>query len=127
MKYSEITKTIIRAAMRVHSALGRGFEEKYYQRALAIELNDCDLNFEKECSSPVFYKEHLIGTRRIDFIVDKIIPVELKARSSLDKGDFVQALKYLEHRELEVGLLINFGAKSLEFHRLQNKLLLNRD
>jgi GxxExxY protein len=79
LKYKEITEKIIGAAMRVHAALGNGFQEVIYQRALAIELLDAGLKFARELSMPVYYKGKIIGERRVDFFVEDKIMVELKA------------------------------------------------
>lgn len=117
-KYSEITAEIIGSAMRVHSALESGFQEVIYQRALAIDMSDTKLTFAREVEMPVHYKEHHIGTRRVDFLVEEKILVEIKALSKLDDIHLNQALNYLEAFKLEIGLLINFGARSLEFKRL---------
>ena len=120
-KYSDLTSKIIGCAMRVHSALGNGFQEVIYQRALEIEMGDEGINFSREYEMPVFYKNQQIGTRRVDFLVEDDIAVELKAIIQLEDVHLAQAINYLEAYDLEVGLLINFGAKSLQFKRLQNK------
>ncbi len=117
-KYSDITAEIIGSAMRVHSELGNGFQEVIYQRAFAIDMSDSKLNFAREVEMPVHYKEHRIGTRRVDFLVEEKILVEIKALSKLEDTHLNQALNYLEAFKLEIGLLINFGARSLEFKRL---------
>lgn len=119
-KYSELTSKIIGCAITVHKALGNGFQEVIYQRALAIELTDNGLSFEREKEMPVFYKQQQIGTRRVDFLVEEVISVELKATSALDENNLAQGINYLECYDLEVGLLINFGSKSMEFKRLIN-------
>ena len=119
-KYEEITRKIIGAAMKVHSALGNGFQEVIYQRALEIELRKAGLDFVREFSMPIFYESEQIGERRVDFFVEGIISVELKAREVLEAVHFSQARNYLEAYNLEVGLLLNFGGVSLEFKRLEN-------
>ena len=106
--------------MRVHSALGCGFPEIIYQRAMSIEMKDEGLNFEGEKIIPVYYKNHQIGTRRVDFLMEQVISVELKAISDLNDSNLNQGLNYLEAFSLEVGLLLNFGSKSLQFKRLIN-------
>ncbi len=116
MKYEELTHKIIDCAMRVHSALGNGFQEVIYQRVLQIEMTDCGITFSREYEMPVYYKNQQIGTRRVDFLVEENISVELKAITTLEDVHLAQALN-----DLEVGLLINFGAKSLFFKRLNNK------
>ena len=121
MKYEELTHKIIGCSMRVHSALGNGFQEVIYQRAMAIEMTDSGISFSREYEMPVYYKNQQIGTRRVDFLVETYISVELKAIISLEDVHLAQAINYLEAYDLEVGLLINFGAKSLDFKRLNNK------
>ncbi|WP_337866133.1 GxxExxY protein [Ignavibacterium sp.] len=122
MKYEDITKRIIGCAMKVHSALGNGFQEVIYQRALEIEMSIDGLKFEREKEMPVMYKGYEIGTRRVDFFVEDKIMVELKALIQLEDVHLAQGKNYLEAYNKEVGLLINFGAKSLEFKRLFNRL-----
>ena len=120
-KYSELTSKIIGCAMTVHSILGNGFLEVIYQRALAIEFRLQGIPFEREKEMPIFYKEEYLGKRRVDFLVNEIVSVELKAATALTDSDLAQGINYLEAYDLEIGLLINFGAKSLEFKRLINK------
>jgi GxxExxY protein len=127
-KYSEITEKIIGCAMKVHRTLGNGFQEVIYQRALAIEMRNQGLDFERELEMPIFYEEEQIGTRRVDFFVEDKIMVELKAIIQLQKVHLAQAINYLEAYLIEIGLLINFGSTSLEFKRLtiEKKLSQNR-
>jgi len=107
--------------MKVHSALGNGFQEVIYQRAMAIEMTDEGIDFIREFEMSVYYKNHQIGTRRVDFLVNGVISVELKAIIKLEDVNLAQAINYLEAYDLEVGLLLNFGSKSLQFKRLTNK------
>lgn len=120
-KYSELTGKIIGCAMRVHSALGNGFQEVIYQRALEIEMADEGVSFSREHEMPIYYKQQQIGTRRVDFLIEGIVSVELKAIAKLEDVQLAQAINYLEAYDLEIGLLINFGAKSLEHKRIINK------
>ena len=120
-KYSELTSKIIGCSMTVHKALGNGFQEVIYQRALAIEINLAGISFSREFEMPIFYREEQIGTRRVDFLIEGIISVELKAITLLEDVHFAQAINYLEAYNLEIGLLINFGERSLNFKRLTNK------
>lgn len=119
-KYSELTSKIIGCAMTVHKALGNGFQEVIYQRALAIEFTDNGITFSREHEMPIYYKQQQIGTRRVDFLVEDVVSVELKAITKLEEVHLAQAINYLEAYDLEIGLLINFGSKSLEFKRLIN-------
>ena len=107
--------------MTVHSALGNGFQEVIYQRALAIEMADEGLSFSREHEMSIYYKRHQVGTRRVDFLVEGVVSVELKAIIRLEDVHLAQAINYLEAYDLEVGLLINFGARSLEFKRVANR------
>lgn len=107
--------------MEVHNILGNGFQEVIYQRALSLEFNPQNIAHEREYEMPIFYKEKHIGTRRVDFLVEDKISVEIKALIKLEPVHLAQAINYLEAYNLEVGLLINFGNTKLEFHRLQNK------
>ena len=120
-KYSCITSKIIRSAMTVHSSLGNGFQEIIYQRALDLEMRLMTLTFSREFEMPILYREQQIGTRRVDFLVEGIICVELKAITKLENVHFAQAINYLEAYNLEIGLLINFGEIALSFRRLTNK------
>ena len=120
-KYSDITSGIIGCAIEVHKTLGTGFQEVIYQRALEIEMNQKGMSFQREYEMPIYYKNQHIGTRRVDFLVDNVISVELKAISILENVHFAQAINYLEAYNLEIGLLINFGESSLKFKRLNNK------
>lgn len=120
LKYKDITEKIIGASFEVHKFLGNGFQEVIYQRALAWELSKAGLSFAREIEQEIFYKElpEPIGTRRADFVVEGKVLVELKARIELDDVHLAQVLNYLKAYKLEVGLLINFGSKSLTFKRL---------
>jgi GxxExxY protein len=125
-KYSAITEKIIGCAMNVHNELGNGFQEVIYQRALAIEMRKAGIGFAREVQMPVHYQGEEIGTRRADFLVEGKVMVELKALTSLEDVHLAQALNYLEAYGLEIGLLINFGAKRLQFRRLTNEMKLKR-
>lgn len=120
-KYQDITSQIIGASMEVHTILGNGFQELIYQRALEIEMDKRNIHFARESEMPIFYKDIEIGTRRVDFLVADKICVELKACINLEDVHLAQALNYLEVFNLEIGLLLNFGSKSLQVKRLLNK------
>ncbi len=120
MKHKDITGKIIGSAMRVHSTLGNGFQEVIYQRALAIEMENAGLGFQRELEMEIEYYDRSIGTRRVDFLVEEEIMVELKAITNLEDVHLAQAINYLEAYKLGIGLLINFGAKSLQYKRVHN-------
>jgi GxxExxY protein len=120
MKYQDITQKIIGAAMEVHKTLGNGFQEVIYQRALEIEMNNLGLNYIREYEMDIYYKKQRIGGRRVDFFVENCIMVELKALIQMEDVHLAQAMNYLEAYNVEIGLLINFGGKSLQFKRVHN-------
>jgi GxxExxY protein len=124
---NDLTHKIIGCAMSVHTSLGNGFQEVIYQRALAIEMEFHGLTFEREKEMPIFYREMDIGTRRVDFFVSNSVMVELKAIEKLEDVHKAQAINYCEAYNIADGLLINFGAKSLEFKRVYNKKLITPD
>ena len=125
-KYSEETGQIIGLAMEVHRELGNGFQEVIYQRALEIEFKNNLVDAKREFSMPIIYKGQHIGTRRVDFLIEDKISVELKALTMLEPVHFAQAINYLEAYNLEIGLLINFGAESLQVKRLLNSKFKNK-
>lgn len=118
-KHSDLTGKIIGSALEVHNFLGNGFQEVIYQRALSIELNRSNINHVRELTRKIFYKDVVepLGRRRADFIVEEKVLIELKAVINLEPVHYAQVLNYLRAYRVEVGLLINFGAKSLQFKR----------
>jgi GxxExxY protein len=120
MQYEDITHKIIGCAMTVHNVLGSGFQEVIYQRALSIEMRKQGVTFGRETEMAIFYDEIEIGMRRVDFFVEEKIMVELKAVAAIDDSHLAQIMNYLEAYNLPVGLLINFGSRSLTFKRVYN-------
>ena len=120
LKYSDITEKIIGGAFEVHKFFGNGFQEVIYQRALVYEFRKAGLKFNREIEQKIYYKDldKTIGTRRADFVVEDKVLVEIKAVIKLEDVHIAQILNYLKAYRLEVGLLINFGSKSLTFKRL---------
>lgn len=122
MKHKELTYKTIGCAMEVHKHLGNGFQEVIYQRALAIEMQLQGIEFSREHEMKIQYKDYEIGTRRVDFFVENKIMVEIKAVINLEDVHLAQAMNYVEAYKLEIGLLINFGSKSLQYKRVHNNL-----
>ena len=120
MKYEDITHKIIGCAMKVHTTLGSGFQEVIYQRALAIEMGKHNLSFSREKEMLIYYDEIEIGLRRVDFFVEDKIMVEIKALANLDDLHLAQAMNYCQAYNLPIGLLLNFGSKSLQYKRVYN-------
>lgn len=121
-KHSALTSKVIGCAMEVHKFLGNGFQEVVYQRALAIEFGLQGVGFQREFEMPLFYKGESIGTRRVDFFIEDAIMVEIKAITQLEDVHIAQAINYLEAYKMEVGLLLNFGSKSLQYKRIMKKI-----
>ncbi len=123
MMRDRLTYSIIGCAMKVHNTLGNGFQEVIYQRCLAIEMERARIDFGREVDQTIFYDGIAVGTRRADFIVDNRVVVELKALTELDDVHIAQIKNYVAAYGFRVGLLINFGAKSLEYRRIFNDKL----
>ena len=123
---NKLTHKIIGCAMEVHNQMGNGFQEVVYQRALSIELNMNGIEHERELEMPLEYKGHDIGTRRVDFFVEGKVMVEIKAIEKLEGVHKAQAINYCEAYNIADGLLINFGAERLQYHRVFNKNLKNQ-
>jgi GxxExxY protein len=115
---SDLTGKIIGCAMEVHKVLGNGFQEVIYQRALALEMGNQGLEFSREHVMEIYYKGTCVGQRRADFFVEGKVMVEIKAIIDLDDIHLAQAINYLEAYGLQIGLLINFGSRSLQFKRV---------
>ncbi|MBF0124538.1 MAG: GxxExxY protein [Magnetococcales bacterium] len=123
MLHEALTRKIIGCAMQVHSTLGSGFQEVIYQRALAIEMAYQNLSFEREKEMDIYYRDTQIGTRRVDFFVEEKIMVEIKAIAAIEDVHIAQAMNYLEAYYMQIGLLLNFGSKSLQFKRIHNNAI----
>jgi GxxExxY protein len=123
MEKDQLTFDVIGCAMKVHSKLGNGFQEVIYQRCLAIELQRAGLEFEREVNQTIYYDGINVGTRRADFVVENKITVEIKAVINLEDVHLAQAKNYVVAYKFEKGLLINFGAKSLQYKLIFNQHL----
>ena len=121
---NDLTRKIIGCAMKVHNTLGCGFQEVVYQKALAIEMRLQGLAFEQEREMSIYYSGELVGKRRVDFFVENLVMVELKALEKVESIHKNQAINYLEAYGIADGALINFGGLSLDFKRVYNKKLL---
>ncbi len=120
MKLEDITYKIIGCSMKIHNILGNGFQEVIYQRCLAIELKKVGLGFAREKEQAIFYEGIHVGTRRADFVVEDRVIVELKAVINLENVHLAQAKNYVVAYDFPVGLLINFGATSLQYKKVFN-------
>ena len=125
--HSEITSEILNIAFEVHRIIGPGFAESVYQRAMVVECNLRDVETDPEIELPIFYKNIKVGSRRADLLIKKKVIVELKAVIELNDIHLAQAINYLEAFNLEVGLLLNFGNKSLQYKRIIDPRLLKQN
>ncbi|MBI2327564.1 GxxExxY protein [Candidatus Curtissbacteria bacterium] len=117
-KHSNLTGKIIELAIKVHKNLGSAYEEKLYQRALYLELQRSGLRFEREKEISINYGNVRIGKKKLDFVVDGKIVVELKKIDAIDKVHVAQVVSYLKTLGLSVGLILNFGNSKLEIKRV---------
>lgn len=101
----------------MHTILGTGFQEVIYQRSLAVEMEREGLIFAREIEVPLYYKGVDVGSRRVDFLVEEAVLVELKALHELTPTHHAQIINYVEAYRLEIGLLLNFGEPNLRFKR----------
>jgi GxxExxY protein len=123
---NKLTHKIIGCAMEVHNQMGNGFQEVVYQRALAIEFSIQNLTFTRELEMPLEYKGESVGSRRVDFFVENLVMVEIKAIEKIEGVHKAQAINYCEAYNIADGLLINFGAERLQYHRVFNRKLKNK-
>ncbi len=121
MEKDELTYKVIGCAMQVHNTLGNGFQEVIYQRCLAIELEKAGINFEREVDQKIYYQNIEVGTRRADFVIENKLVVELKALVNLEDVHLAQAKNYVVAYNFDKGLLINFGAVSLQYKLVFNQ------
>jgi GxxExxY protein len=120
IQYEELTYKVIGCAMKVHSVLGSGFQEVIYQRCLAIELEKAEVAFDREVEQIIYYQGQHVGSRRADFVIEEKITVELKALVNLEDVHLAQAKNYIVAYDFPIGLLINFGAVSLQYKKVFN-------
>jgi GxxExxY protein len=118
--WDAITYKVNGCAMKVHNTLGNGFQEVIYQRCMSIEMTLAGLQFVREAEQDIFYEDQCVGSRRADFLVEGHIIVELKALIELEAVHLAQAKNYVVAYDKPLGLLINFGAKSLQFKKIYN-------
>ena len=121
LRDSEITDSIIAAAIAVHRELGPGFLETIYEQALAVEFAIHGIAFVRQKSIPLFYRDHQIGEHRIDFLVENKIVIELKAIEALEKVHFAIVRSYLKAAGLSDGLILNFSSMPLTVKRVRRE------
>jgi GxxExxY protein len=127
MSLDELTYKINGCAMKVHNTMGNGFQEVIYQRCLAIELERAGMSFTREQEHTIYYEDIEVGKRRADFVVEDLVIVELKALINLEDVHLAQAKNYVVAYNKPIGLLINFGSKSLQFKKVYNPKYNNQE
>ncbi len=120
--YSKLSYRVMEAVFEVHNTLGPGFIESVYDEALSYELGSRGIPFERQKSITVNYKGQVIGTHRLDLVIDGKIVLELKAVSELNDIFKQQLLSYLKASGLKLGILINFGTPRVGYVRIANSL-----
>ena len=118
---NKLTHKIIGCAMEVHNQMGNGFQEVVFQRALSIELKLNGIEHVRELEMPLEYKGYDIGKRRVDFFIEGKVMLEIKAVEKIEGVHKAQAINYCEAYNIKDGLLINFGAERLQYHRVFKK------
>ena len=120
--YKKETYKIIGCAMEVHAELGDGFLESVYQEALSIVFDEKNIPYEQEKVLKIFFREKTLKKKfQADFYCYDNIIVETKATRELTNSDLSQVLNYLKATDKEIGLLINFGTKHLQYKRIIRK------
>lgn len=117
--YSQLTRQIIGIAIKVHKQIGPGFREKYYQRAMYLELQRTNLKFERERKIRIPYGNVTLGYHVVDFVIENKVIIELKSMRELTDIETGQLTSYLRLTGINIGLLLNFGAPILEIKRVK--------
>lgn len=118
LKHPELTQKIIGVFYDVYNEVGRGFLESFYSKCMQIALHEAGLHVQREVLIPVMFRNQDVGQFRGDLLVESLILLELKAVQTLDRSHEAQMLNYLRATEIEVGLLLNFGAIQPQLRRL---------
>lgn len=118
--YKDLSYKIVGVLFRVHSELGNRYQEKYYQRAVEIELKKEKIPYKKELKIDLAYQGETIGKYFLDFLVENKIALELKAVPRLKSNDFKQSFAYLKATGLKLGIIANFRTEKLTFKRVLN-------
>lgn len=118
--YPELSYKIVGCAYEVYNSLGKGFPEKYYQEALAVELRSKGILFKEQVYYPLEFKNVLIGKNYLDFLVEQKIIVEIKRGDHFSKNHFDQLVRYIKTSNLKLGLLINFSNEGVQVKRILN-------
>ncbi len=126
-KYWELTQRVIQCAYYVHKSIGPGFKESVYQKAMAVEMDYNNVKHDEEMTYNVFHRNILVGGRRVDSLIENCLVVEYKAHKELDDDDLCQGINNVEGSGFELGLLFNFGSRKLQFRRLFNNRLSQKE
>jgi GxxExxY protein len=117
-EFEELSGRILGAAVEVHKALGPGFLEAIYQRAMEVALNHRGIRFQRQKEVRVYFEGEDLGVQRLDLVVEQQVILELKAVKALEEIHFAQLRSYLKATGLHIGLLLNFNAPTLVSKRV---------
>ncbi|HEY3415963.1 MAG TPA: GxxExxY protein [Armatimonadota bacterium] len=118
--YPELSFQIMQVMFDVHNCLGPGFSEDIYEKAVCLEFSARGIPYEEQKPYQIYFKGQLVGTYRLDLIVDNKIILELKAVSALQDIHKQQVISYLKATGLHLGIVINFGSNRVQKERLVN-------
>lgn len=121
--YPELSYKIVGVLFKVHNELGNKYQEKYYQRAIAIELANQKINFKKEVLVDLIYGNEKIGKYFLDFLVEDKIVLEIKATDKFKVSDYKQVSAYLKSKDMKLGILANFRTEQITYKRIINPKL----
>lgn len=122
--HPELCYKIVGALFNVDNDLGPGHKEKYYQKAVAVELNNVGLSFQEQLYAPLIYKDKNVGKYYFDFLVEGIIVLEIKAGEKFLRRNIAQVTSYLKAKNLKLGIIANFTKEGVKYRRIVN---LNKD
>lgn len=118
--YPELSYKIMGCAFEVYNELGFGHAEKFYQRAMAIQLKKEGIQFKEQVYTPLKFKGEVIGKQYFDFLIEDKVIIELKKNSNFSKGNIDQVKQYLQTSKLQLAILINFSPTSVVSKRIVN-------
>ncbi len=118
--YKELSYKLVGVLYKVHQELGNRYQEKYYQRAIAIELKKQNIPYREQVMADLVYAGENIGKYYLDFLINNVIILEIKAAPRLLPKDFQQVKAYLELHKLQLGILVNFRSESIRPKRILN-------
>ena len=118
--YPELSYQIVGILFEIFKQLESGYQEKYYQKAVALELKRCELKYKEQMQTPLNYKDEQIGKYFLDFLIENKIVLEIKKDKNFSRKNIEQVMAYLKACNLKLGILANFTKDGLKFKRIVN-------